>query len=61
MQWCIPPEANAEFVCNMEDVLDLYAAPRDADHPLVCMDETSKQQIMEVRPPLASQPGQPYR
>ena len=61
MQWCIPPEANAEFVWKMEDVLDLYAAPRDADHPLVCMDETSKQQIMEVRAPLASQPGQPYR
>ena len=45
----------------MEDVLDLYAAPRDADHPLVCMDETSKQQIMEVRPPLPAHPGQPYR
>ena len=45
----------------MEDVLDLYAAPRDPDHPLVCMDETSKQQIQEVRPPLPAQPGQPYR
>jgi len=61
VQWCIPPEANAEFACKMEDVLDLYAAPRDADHPLVCMDETSKQQIKEVRPPLPSEPGQPYR
>ena len=61
MQWCIPPEANAEYVWKMEDVLDLYAAPRDADHPLVCMDETSKQQILEVRPPVPAQPGQPYR
>ena len=61
MQWCIPPEANAEYVWKMEDVLDVYAAPHDADHPLVCMDETSKQQIKEVRPPLPSQPGQPYR
>ncbi|GAG72634.1 unnamed protein product [marine sediment metagenome] len=23
-QWCIPPKANAEFVCKMEDVLDVY-------------------------------------
>jgi len=23
-QWCIPPEANAEFVCAMEDVLEVY-------------------------------------
>jgi transposase len=23
-QWCIPPEANAEFVCTMEDVLEVY-------------------------------------
>lgn len=60
-QWCIPPEANAEFVWKMEDVLDVYTAPYDADHPLVCMDETSKQQIMEVRPPQAPEPGQPYR
>lgn len=33
----------------MEDVLDVYTRPYDRDHPLVCMDETSKQQIMEVR------------
>jgi hypothetical protein len=44
-QWCIPPEADAEFVWKTEDVLDLYAAPRDADRPLVCMDEASKQQV----------------
>lgn len=60
-QWCIPPQANAEFVWKMEDVLDVYTRPYDADHPLVCMDETSKQQITEVRRPVASQPGQPYR
>ena len=26
-QWCIPPEANAEFVWHMEDVLDVYTRP----------------------------------
>ena len=23
--WCLPPEQDAEFVCNMEDVLEVYA------------------------------------
>lgn len=22
--WCIPPKASAEFVCAMEDVLEVY-------------------------------------
>lgn len=25
--WCIPPERNAEFVCCMEDVLEVYRRP----------------------------------
>ena len=37
--WVIPPEANAEFVACMEDVLDTYAQPYDASHPVICMDE----------------------
>lgn len=41
----------------MEDVLDVYTEPYDAAHPLVCMDETSKQQIEEVRTPIAMEPG----
>ena len=45
----------------MEDVLDVYTQPYDKDHPLVCMDETSKQQIMEVRGPIASEPGRSAR
>jgi len=45
----------------MEDVLDVYTQPEDASHPLVCMDETSKQQIQEVRRPIPVEPGQGYR
>jgi transposase len=45
----------------MEDILDLYAQPLDEQHPLVCMDETSKQLLGEVREPLPLQPGQPLR
>ena len=45
----------------MEDVLDLYARPEDPRHPVVCVDETSKQHLQEMRPPLALMPGKPYR
>jgi hypothetical protein len=45
----------------MEDVLRLYQLPYDLDYPQVCLDETNKQLIGEVCPPLPCQPGQPYR
>jgi hypothetical protein len=43
----------------MEDVLDVYRRPFDPARPLVCFDETSKQLVGEVRPPLPSIPGHP--
>ena len=43
--WCIPPGQSAEFVCAMEDVLEVYQRPYDGNEVLVCMDETSKQQV----------------
>lgn len=60
-EWCIPPEVNAEFVGAMEDVLDVYHRPYDPACPVVCMDESSKQQIKEVRQPLPAMPGTPER
>ena len=45
---------------NMEDVLDLYARPEDPRRPVVCVDETSKQHLQEMRPPLPVMP-KPYR
>ena len=60
-QWCIPPPANGEFVWRMEDVLEVYTRPYDPKWPQVCMDETSKQLLREVREPLPVQPGQPAR
>ena len=60
-QWCIPPEANAEFVCCLEDVLDVYHRPYDEKRPLVCLDEASKQLIGEVIEPIPAEPGQPER
>ncbi len=58
-QWCLPPKSSAEFVCQMEEVLDVYTRPYDARYPQVCMDEMSKQRISETRVPLPMQPGQP--
>ena len=45
----------------MEDVLEVYRRPYDAQHPLVCMDESSKQHTLEVRPPLLMEPGKAER
>ncbi len=45
----------------MEDVLDVYQRPYDPKRPQVCMDETSKQLLAEVRPPIQAKPGQPER
>ena len=57
----IPPDANAGFVAAMEDVLEIYQKPRDPDRPLVCLDETSKQLIVETRAPIPAKPGRPAR
>lgn len=45
----------------MEDVLDLYQRPEAPAYPLVCVDETSKQHIEEVRQPLRGIQGSPSR
>jgi hypothetical protein len=59
--WCIPPEQDAAFVCQMEQVLEVYRRPYDPRHPVVCMDEQPKQLISEVSPPVPAAPGQPAR
>ena len=45
----------------MEDVLDVYTQPYDAQRPLICMDEMPKQLLAETREPLRSEPSQPRR
>jgi hypothetical protein len=42
----------------MEDVLELYAQPYDAQRPVVCFDETNKQLIKETRLPLPALPAE---
>ena len=57
----IPPQMDAEFVCAMERVLDVYEKPLDADHPVVCVDEANRQLIEEIALPIPMEPGQPER
>ena len=58
----IPPDANAAFVANMEDVLEVYHRPHGIQStPVVCVDETSKQLISETRVLIKVKPGQPAR
>ena len=45
----------------MEDVIEVYHRPHDPDRPVVCLDETSKQLIVETRTPIPAKPGQPRR
>jgi hypothetical protein len=45
----------------MEDVLDVYQRPHDPSCPVVCLDETSKQLISELRVPIPAKPGRPAR
>ena len=57
--WCIPPKANAGFVCAMEDVLEVYHRRFGDKEVLVCLDETSKQLVEETRTPMPPRPGAP--
>jgi hypothetical protein len=41
--------------------LDVYQRPEDPNRPVVCLDETSRQVLAEVRAPWPLQPGQPAR
>ena len=55
----------------MEDVLEVYARPRDPRRPLVCLDEPERsgdsrrqfctQLIGQAREVVPAQPGQPAR
>jgi hypothetical protein len=50
--WVIPPEADAEFVAAMEEILDTYETPYDADYPMLGMDEQTVQLHKETRQPI---------
>ena len=45
----------------MEDILEVYHRAYQDDEVLVCMDETHRQQVKEVRVPCPTEPGTPKR
>jgi hypothetical protein len=59
--WVIPPEADAEFAANMEEVLETYAKPYDPTCPVICMDEQPVQLFKETRTPIEATAKHPRR
>jgi transposase len=57
----LPPEQNADFVCAMEDVLEVYQQPYDPQRPVVCFDEQSRQLTKEIRRAVPAAPGRRAR
>lgn len=45
----------------MEMVLDIYKRPFNSLYPVVCMDESPKQLISEIKAPIETSPGQPAK
>jgi hypothetical protein len=60
-EWRMPPEGSAEFVDGMERILEIYKMRPDPERPLVCMEESPRQLIGEVRTPIPAAPGLPAR
>jgi transposase len=58
--WCIP-KLDADFVAQMEHILDLYAQPADAARPIVNFDEALKQLVADTREPKLMKPGHPAK
>ena len=59
--WVIPPEADGEFVAAMEEVLQTYTRPYDAQRPVLCMDEQPVQLLKETRVPIPATKRHPRR
>ena len=59
--WCIPPKQSAEFVANMEKILDTYALPYDESCPVICIDEKPYQLLGESREPIPMKQGEPLK
>jgi len=54
--WCIP-NLTVEFKKRMEALLELYEKPYNAKHPVVCLDEKSKQLLEDSRKGHGPLPG----
>lgn len=59
--WVIPPDQDAEFVAQMESVLEVYAQPYDPSCPVICMDEQPISLHQETRLPIPATKQHPKR
>lgn len=58
--WCIG-KPSARYVAKMEDVLEVYRRPYDAQRPVICLDEKSKELHTTPRVGLPLKAGRPQR
>ena len=54
--WCVA-DLDEDYIADMEDTLETYERPHDAQQPVVCLDEKPVTLHAEVRPFSAAQPG----
>ena len=54
--WCVA-DLDEDYIADMEDTLETYERPYDAQQPVVCLDEKPVTLHAEVRPFAAAQPG----
>jgi hypothetical protein len=59
--WGIPPQADAEFVARLAELLEWYPLPYDPPFPVVGRDAMPKQLIAETRIPWPVCEGHPVR
>ena len=57
--WVIPPKADAEYVANMEEVLETHKITYNVNYPMVCMEEQPFQLVKETRQPKAATKNHP--
>ena len=58
--WCVGT-MNADYIAQMEHVLDLYAKPANPVQPVINFDEAMKQLVSDIAPPTAVKSGQSAR
>ncbi len=58
--WCVG-KMNADYIAQMEHILDLYARPENPAEPVVNFDEAMKQLVADITPTTAVKPGQSAR
>lgn len=58
--WCVG-KMNADYVAQMEHILDLYAQPKNVKQPIVNFDEAMKQLVSDITSPSQTKRGQVAR